>query len=140
MPTDPVNEKFETLGLESLYFINNLGSFFLVILVDILLCILALIIRLILWIKYFSKLKKFSVYLENGMFWKNWISTVMESYLIVSLSGMVLIKYSFDLETWGNQIQTASGILLFVIYLMIPIIAIVGFLKRFKEVGTRSMM
>ena len=64
----------------------------------------------------------------------------MESYLIVALSGMVFIKYSFDFETWGNQVQTASGILLFVIYVIVPIIAIVGFLKRFKEAGTRSMM
>ena len=27
LPKDPVNEKFETIGYESMYFLNNLGSF-----------------------------------------------------------------------------------------------------------------
>ena len=29
-PTDPLNEKFEGVGLESEYFLNNMGSLFLV--------------------------------------------------------------------------------------------------------------
>ena len=29
-PTDPVNEQFQALGFESVYFINNMGSIFLV--------------------------------------------------------------------------------------------------------------
>ena len=31
-PTGPLTEKFEAIGLESKYFINNLGFFFLIIL------------------------------------------------------------------------------------------------------------
>ena len=45
LPSEPVNEKFETVGLESYYFINNLGSFFLVVLVDMILVIVILVIR-----------------------------------------------------------------------------------------------
>ena len=31
IPTDPVNEKFEMLGIETLFFINNMGSFIILI-------------------------------------------------------------------------------------------------------------
>ena len=44
-PSEPVNEKFETIGLESLYFINNIGSFFLAVFVDIILVLFILVIR-----------------------------------------------------------------------------------------------
>ena len=43
-PTDPVNEKYETLGIESLYFINNVGTFITVMLVYCLLIVLWLLI------------------------------------------------------------------------------------------------
>ena len=45
LPTDPVNEKFETIGLESLYFINNLGSFFLVVALDIFIALVTISMR-----------------------------------------------------------------------------------------------
>ena len=37
IPTGPINSKFEAIGFESLYFINNLGSFFLVLVFGLLL-------------------------------------------------------------------------------------------------------
>lgn len=51
LPTDPVNEKFETIGLESLYFINNLGSFFLVVIADLIMCMITLLVRCLLRLK-----------------------------------------------------------------------------------------
>ena len=73
------------------------------------------------------------------MFWNNWIMTVFESYLNVALCSMVLIKYSFVFDSFGERFQSVIGIIFMVIYLAIPIIALVGFLNRFKEVKTRSM-
>lgn len=32
--TDPISAKFESIGMESLYFINNVGSFFLVLMFE----------------------------------------------------------------------------------------------------------
>ena len=40
LPKDPVNEKFEAIGLESMYFLSNLGSLGLVLAFKILLVIL----------------------------------------------------------------------------------------------------
>ena len=85
------------------------------------------------------KLEKVHNYLNQKMFWNNWIITVFESYLNVSLCSMVLIKYSFEFESYGQRFQTIVGIIFLIIYIAIPIIAIVGFLNRFKEVRTRSM-
>ena len=34
IPASPVNFKFETIGLDSIYFINNLGSFFLALIFE----------------------------------------------------------------------------------------------------------
>lgn len=31
-PQDPINEKFEAMGMEDKYFVNNVGSFFLILL------------------------------------------------------------------------------------------------------------
>ena len=40
LPTDPLSEKFETIGLESMYFLNNLGTFAVVLLLKALLVLL----------------------------------------------------------------------------------------------------
>ena len=42
--TDPINEKFDALGLEDLNFINNLGSLFLIFLYFIVLMMLYVVI------------------------------------------------------------------------------------------------
>ena len=76
LATDPVNEKFETIGLESLYFINNVGSFFLVVLIDIFLVILILIIRWLVRVKPLPIFVKVHEYLSTNMFWNSWIITV----------------------------------------------------------------
>jgi len=39
-PSEPINEYFETMGLESIYFMNNLGSFTLVIVFKLLLIVI----------------------------------------------------------------------------------------------------
>ena len=42
LPTNPVNEKFESVGIEDLYFINNLGTLAIVILVYLILILILL--------------------------------------------------------------------------------------------------
>jgi len=51
-----VNEKFESIGMESLYFINNVGSFFLALLFEVSLIPIWLIILVLgRYIKFFRK-------------------------------------------------------------------------------------
>ena len=74
--TDPVNEKFESIGLETLYFINNLGSFFLVVMFDLLVCLLILITQFLIWLSPKKCLQKVHQKLNKKMFFNDWIVTV----------------------------------------------------------------
>ena len=82
-PTDPVNEKFESVGLESLYFINNLGSFFLVVIIDLLVCLFILMTQFIQWLCPTKCLRKVQKKLKKRMFFNDWIVTVFENYLSI---------------------------------------------------------
>ena len=44
-PTGPLTEKFEAIGLESKYFINNLGFFFLIILIGVFLALVWVLLQ-----------------------------------------------------------------------------------------------
>ena len=139
IPTDPVDEKFETVGMESLYFINNLGSFFLVVFTDIILCLVTLLVKCLIKIEPKPLLERIYEKLNTNMFWNSWIMTVSESYLNVCLCSLIMIKYNFEFDSFGQSFQSVTGSMFLFIYLSIPIIALVGFLTRFKEVKTRSM-
>ena len=57
-PQDPVNQNFETIGFETVYFLNNLGSFILVFVVKLLLILIwAALYPLARCSKRFSKLR-----------------------------------------------------------------------------------
>ena len=52
---------------------------------------------------------------------------------------MVMIYYSLEFATFGQRVQSVIGLSFMAIYFVIPVIALVGFLSRFKEIRTRSM-
>ena len=72
---DPVNEKFETVGFESLYFMNNLGSFILIIMGKILL--------MIIWYSTLNPFMSYSVWIQRKANWlrskislNSWITVI----------------------------------------------------------------
>ena len=98
-PSDPVNEKFETIGLESLYFISNLGSFFLFLAFYF----VAIAIWIILWpsvcIGQFPKSTRDK--LGRKLFWNSALSSVFESHLIVDLAAFITLRYDWSFDTKG---------------------------------------
>ena len=73
-PEDPINEKFETIGMESKYYINNMGSFFLTLVFEVLLIIVYLLL-----VPCASKskcIKRRVKNLNKKLFWNSWIVTV----------------------------------------------------------------
>ena len=86
--TDPVNEKFESLGYESLYFFNNVGSFTLFIAADIAL----VLCWILLWVskpvcpKCIGKLRE---KLRAKLFWNGITSTIMESIMNIIICAFV---------------------------------------------------
>ena len=95
-PEDPVNEKFETIGMESKYFINNMGSFFLALMFDIFLILLWLMLMPVEKISKFVRKKNRN--LGNKLFWNSWIATIIQSFLNVTLCALITFKHKFILN------------------------------------------
>ena len=100
LPKDPINDKFETIGYESIYFLNNMGSFALVLLVNF--------IPFLLWILLgpfqncsswlYQKREK----LGHKIFWSGWITLIMESFMTVALCVMIGLTRNFEFKSWGQ--------------------------------------
>ena len=112
---DPVNERFETLGIESKYFINNMGFLF------FLLCILVLLVAL--W-PILIGLSRWSTIAERGkeklnktLFWRPIIVINYATFLIVILCALLSFKYKFELEGARPDYQTFACFIFF--YLVI---------------------
>ena len=101
-PTEPINEKFDTLGLETLYFINNVGSFVFVMIFYL----LALLVYFILACagKLSQKAKQLSIRLGAKLFWSSLITVVFQSFLIVTFCAFILIKYNLNFDSLGLKI------------------------------------
>ena len=100
-PKAPIDEKFEATGFESVYFLDNLGSF------GFVLAIYALL--LIIWImllitkgrsKWLDKKRK---KLGNMIFWNSLIMLVTESFLNVGLCVMIACTHNFEFVSWGQS-------------------------------------
>ena len=101
VPTGPVNDKFESLGLESKYFINNLGTFFLIIMIYFLLVIIWIIVILMQKCKNGKLIKKLERKLNDTLFWNGLLEVVLESFLMVALCAYISAKYSLDMDSYG---------------------------------------
>jgi hypothetical protein len=118
-PSEPINEKFETIGLESVYFMNNLGTFTIVL-------VLKLMLVLIWYLLYLPancsrKITKLRNKLSRSIFWNSWIVAVVESFLIISLCCAISLKYSIIFETTGETIQSSFCLLCLIIYVLLPL-------------------
>ncbi len=91
VPTDPVSEKFETIGMESLYFINNVGSFIFIIAIYL----LAVIVYFLLCLcgNASKKIKRLRKRLRDNIFWEGLIVMIFESFLIVVFCSLIMVKY-----------------------------------------------
>ena len=74
VPEDPVNEKFETIGMESKYYINNMGSFFLTLVFEVMLIIVYLL--LVPFVNKSKFIRRRAKRLSKKLFWNSWIITV----------------------------------------------------------------
>ena len=85
-PLDPLNENFETVGFETIYFVHNLGS--LAIFMSI--CPLLMIINL--FFKMFKKsraMTKASIKIETHVYWNATIRIFLEAYTIIAVCAMI---------------------------------------------------
>ena len=120
MTFEPVNIKFETIGFDSLYFMNNLGTFTLILFYQL--------IVFLVWLalKPFSKKSKSinrkQKRLTTYIFWNNWIVIVQESFVIVLLCVAISLKYNLTFDSSGQIIQTIFCIATTIVYVALPMI------------------
>ena len=101
-PKAPVNENFEAIGFESVYFFENLGSFGFVLAIYVLLLIIW--IMLFIMKSRFKWLDKKRKKLGNMIFWNSLIILVTESFLNVGLCAMIAFVHNFAFAPWGQSI------------------------------------
>ena len=99
---ESVNEKFESIGFETVYFINNMGTFIFWLLAYYLSCVLWSLAQIT---SKFSEISyRFSRYLGAKLFWNSAISTVLESFLIVALASMISLRHNYEYGSAGQTI------------------------------------
>ena len=99
-PTAPLTEKLEAIGLESKYFINNLGFFFLIILGFT--CLLLSWVLLWPFQQCSKRVRKLRKRIANTLFWNGSITTVFESFMMLVLNGLIVLRHNFSFGTWGE--------------------------------------
>lgn len=134
---DPVNERFETLGIESKYFINNMGFVF------FLLCILVLLV--IIW-SLFVGLSQWSKLANNGkeklskaLFWRPIIVIHYATFLIIILCGLLSFKYKFELEGARPDYQTFSCFIFFTASISLSLFFFIYLIIKFDSVFIGEM-
>ena len=121
IPTGPLNSKFEAIGFESLYFINNLGSFFLVLVFGVLLLPIWLLLESIGLYSQWAKRKANS--LSKRLFINTYISTIVESFMIVILCALITVKYATNLDAEKADVHTVTASLAICVYFLLPLVA-----------------
>jgi len=99
--TDAINENYEALGFESTYFINNMGSMFIIFIMYPVLILLELLLRLMT--KVCPTCADPWMYLRQKLYWNALIRLVFEGYSIISICCLIQIKY-LSFETRGQTI------------------------------------
>ena len=100
--TDPVDNNFETLGFESQWFINNVGSFF----IYLLWCFSNVVFYLLVAALnktsgHCSRLKR---KLGVAIFWNKLSMAIFESILVVGLSCFITFRHNFVSGSVGEQV------------------------------------
>lgn len=134
---DPVNEKFETIGMESIYFMNNLGTFVVILLTKVLIVFAwALMYPLELISK---KIRRRRRRLGGKIFWNSWITLVTESFAIVGLCAMISFKYNFEFSSGGQSLQTVVCLATMLLYIVLPLFALFKTMQDFDQITSREM-
>ena len=127
--TEPVNESFEASGLQSLYFINNLSTFYAIIMFYFFLVVVWIVIYFIRKCKETKNIKKVDKKLRAKLFWNGLIIVVMESFMMVVFCAFITFNKSFEFGSFGLQVQNLTMITCLLVYILVPIVVLVGVIR-----------
>ena len=87
--TDPINTSAESLGIDSTYFVNNLGTFYLLLFLNFILAFVWCFVVLLRRCFDGSCLEKAERRLYRELFWNGTTMTIRESFMMVVLCAFI---------------------------------------------------
>lgn len=113
-PTEPFNEKIDSLGMGSIYLLNNLGSLGIVFLVYLL---------LLLSIPTLERIgpgfRRRAKQLKNLLQWGHLITTIKETSTIIALAASIFLK-TIRWESFGDLIHNTIAIAFLLLLTVFP--------------------
>ena len=137
---DPISAKWESVGIESRYFLNNQGTFTFIILFKYSLIVFWLLLACCLapcsrWIR--KKKEK----LEDSIFWNSWIEVVFESIIFVAVAIFITISYTESFtESYGIGVQTGFCLAGIFFYFILPVIVFYRVYSNFDQLDSKGML
>ena len=117
-PTEPINTSAESLGIDTTYFVNNLGTFYVFLLINFLMLFAWFLVGLLRNCKERKSLKKIERKLKRNLFWNGTTMTVRESFMMVVLCAFISLSYNFSFTSLGMNWQSISVMVLLTIYIV----------------------
>ena len=133
-PSEPLNERFEASRIESVYFINNLGSFYFILIVYFTLYIVSVVVMSCKCCSKRKCVKKLDRKLQRKLFCDDIYVVVRESFQMVSLCAYMAFFYKFSLESKGYNVQNISAMVTCLFYLIVPSIVFSNVMCKYNMV------
>jgi hypothetical protein len=133
---EPLNEKFNNLGFQSTFFLNNMGTMVIGIAMIPLLSLLLLV--LIPLSRHSKRIAKFKNKLQTSLFWSQQIILLFESFAMLCMCAFInIIHLTYDSKC--EIINSVLTIVFMVVCCAMPLIISVFLLVRFKNLGEDAM-
>jgi len=128
-PTSPVDENYNAVGFESVYFINNMGTMFLIYLLYPILMLVEYILgkMALKWARWL----KIHQHFKNKVYWTSIITLVFESYSIIAICCLIHFEY-ISFQGPGNVLQSLIAIASFLALIWFPIHSARLFIQNFR--------
>ena len=120
--THPFNRNFESLGFQSMYFINNLGP----LLIGFLIYFGAIIFLFILdrFTERSERASRLASKMFDSLFYNTLVSIMLESYAIMACCVLINLNY-IRWSSWGECVQTIACFIALSTLVLFPIILVI---------------
>ena len=130
--SEPLNSNFNELGFGSLYFLNNMNSMLVGFLCYFLLILLLLLIDPCQERCRKGRLSSMTDYLRSLLFYNFFISTMTESYSLMSVCCMIGL-FSVSFASFGQSVQTVCCLVALASLVVYPVLLIAIQVRNWKS-------
>ena len=133
---EPLNDKFNNLGFQSTFFLNNMGTMVIGLAMIPLLSALLLVLQLLS--RFSSKIAKFKNKLYASLFWSQQIILLFESFAMLCMCAFINVIH-LTYESKCEVVNSVLTITFMVVCCALPLIICVFLLVNFKSLGEVAM-